>query len=188
MGEVAYTNRRAVGAVESRFILEEDALRVESGGGGARIPLTAIREIRLHYQPNRYESDVYECTIGTAGGATHRLFSRYVAGVLDFRDQGPQYGVFVRELCLRCSRAGAPVRFAAGVTPARFTGNALAAGAGMAFLFLALFLLPIANYIFIGVRLVVMVPLLIVSVLWFVKNKPSRFAPDAVPAGLLPKG
>jgi hypothetical protein len=188
MDEIEYTNKRAVGAAEVRYVLEGDALRVESVSGGARIPLSAISEIRLHYQPNRFESDVYECTLATADGAIHRIFSRYAAGVLDFKDQGPQYCAFVRELCLRCSRTGAPVRFAAGVTSARFTGNAVVALAGMALLFLALFLLPIANYIFIGVRLVVIVPLLIVSILWFVKNRPARFPPDSIPAGLLPKG
>jgi hypothetical protein len=182
-----YANRRAVGAVEHRFILEDDSLLVaREGGGTVRVPLAAIREIRLHYQPNRYESDVYECTVSTAGDRW-RIFSRYVRGALDFRDQGQEYRAFVTELCARRGRAAPPGRFSAGVSPGRFAGNALAAGAGTAFLLLALTLLPIGGSLFIALRLVVILPLLLVSVLWFVRNRPGRFDPNAIPASLLPK-
>ena len=128
----------------------------------------------------------YECTVSTAADQW-RIFSRYVRGALDFRDQGEAYRAFVAELCARRGRAVPPGRFSAGVSPGRFVGNALAAGAGMGFLLLALVLLPIGSYVFVGLRLVVILPLLLVGVLWFVKNRPGSFSPDAIPALLLPK-
>jgi hypothetical protein len=187
MAGTQYRNKRAIGSVEQRFSIEGDELLVaRADAGGARVPLASIREIRLHYQPNRYEGDVYECTVEAPGGVW-RIFSRYVAGVLDFRDQAEEYRAFVAELCARRARLQPPCRFAAGVSPGRYAGNALAVAGGMGLLLLALVFLPLANYLFIGLRLAVIIPLLILTVLWFVKNRPGGFDPAAIPATLLPR-
>jgi hypothetical protein len=184
MEAIGYTSRRTVAEEETRFLLEDDCLRVEAGSGTIRFPLVGVSEIRLHYQPNRYEKDVYECAI-FAGTGCFRIFSRYVAGPLDFRDQGEAYRLFVTELCRRCAAAG-PVRLACGVTGGRFAGNLIACGAGLGLLFFALGLVPVTA--FVGFRLTILAPMLLFGGLWFLRNRPSRFTADAIPARVLPRG
>jgi hypothetical protein len=184
---VEYRNKRSLGSEEQRFLLEEDSLLVESGKGSIRIPFSGIREVRLRFQPNRYQNDVYECEIDAVQGP-FRIFSRYVAGVLDFRDQGLPYRLFVCELCLRCARHGVSTRFSGGSPMTRYIGMGFLTLASMAFLYAALALLPYVGGFLVIVRLLVLAPMLIGTVLWFLKNRPVVFDPAAVPSSLLPSG
>lgn len=157
-----------------------------------RVPLSAIRQIRLSYNPGRYDSNRFECQIqsdapGPLGRCT--LVSLHFRGLADFVDQGDRYGPFVRALCQRVAAQNPAVRILGGHSPLAyyaglfFFGLVLVGGAALLFTHFEQVMRSTRAVL----RLALVGMLLGVMLLALRRNRPRALSATALPDELLPK-
>ena len=157
-----------------------------------RVPLSAIRQIRLSYNPGRYDSNRFECQIQSdaAGALGQRtLVSLHFRGLADFVDQGDSYGPFVRALCQRVAAQNPAVRVLGGHSPLAyyaglfFFGLVLVGGGALLFTHFE----QVMQNTRAVLRMALVVTLLGVMLLALRRNRPRALSPTDLPDELLPK-
>ena len=156
-------------------------------GGPARFPLADIVEIRLRFDPTRFDTWRYRCDLRTRNEQKATIWSTHFRSVANFEDRGASYARLARALAPRVARANPQCRFAGGSRP-------LAYWAGLGLISVTMLLL-IAVLTLLGGRLDPFILLrLSLFALWgwlaipyARKNWPRRFDPANIPEALLPK-
>lgn len=184
----AYRARRSILEKEATWRLAPDALEQIVDGKPVQGFLYAdIVEIRLSYDPTRFESNRYRCDVRARNGARVVLVSVSYVSPGNFDNRGEIYAPFVRELVARVASANPACGFIAG----RPLVNYLASHAFLiAMLLLLLSVLyatgaPIVGIVALKLGLIVVyVPVIIhyARVNW-----PRPFEPAAVPEHALPR-
>jgi hypothetical protein len=161
--------------------------REQAPGTMARLPYAEIAEVRLSFAPSRFDRVRYRCEIRPARGGALTILSTHYAGVDDFEDRAASYAPFVRGLIARVAAANPRAQFRSGKTPFVYVAEHAFLVAMLALLLLILFLvgdLALGTVVLIKLGLLAAaIPLLIV---YARKNWPRKFAPDAIPAGVIP--
>ena len=155
-------------------------------GGAARFPYAGITELRLSYDPTRFDTRRHRCDVRSASGAG-TLWSTHFAGVADFEDRAATYTPFVRALVAHVAAANPNCAFRAGTRP-------LAYWAGQLFL-LAMAIVAIWVIAMVGgsalsevtwAKLFVVIGLIPLAFAYARKNRPRRFEPGEIPDDVLP--
>lgn len=183
-----YTYRLNALEKPTTLTLEDDALLVEREGRIERILLAGLTESRLSFAPTRADLVRYDCRLTARGGARLLIRSTSWEGFGDFKDQGPEYAAFVRELHARLAGVEG-VAFVRGESPARYWGS-LGCFAGVMLMLLVVLLGT--GLIFVPAVAVIKLVLILVLVPWVWKwgrvNRPGVFDPRGVEGELLPGG
>jgi len=168
-----------------RVIWPWTGIKIEPGGA-ARFPYASITEVRLSFDPTRFDTRRYRCDVRSSDGAG-TLWSTHFAGVGDFEERAATYTPFVRALVARVAAVNPNCTFRAGTRP-------LAYWAGQLFL-LAMAILAIGVIAMVGGsalsevtwgKIFVVLGLIPLAFNYARKNRPRRFAPDAIPDDMLP--
>jgi hypothetical protein len=110
-----HRTRRSILDNEAAWRLAEDALeRMVDDVVEHRIPYGDIAELRLSYDPTRFETNRYRCDIRTASGVRALIVSVSYVSLANFDDRSKTYLPFVRALTERVARANPGCRFRAG--------------------------------------------------------------------------
>jgi hypothetical protein len=157
-------------------------------GGTARFPYADVREIRLSFDPTRFDQRRYRCDLRMKDGRKTTLFSTTYVGVGDFADCAASYVPLVRGLVARVAGANPGCRFRAG-------RGRVAYFVQHAFLFVAFAALVFVLFAFGGsglsdlvwLKLAIVASYIPVMASYTRKNWPRRFMGAAVPEDVLPR-
>lgn len=160
--------------------------RSAAGEAARRVRYADIAEIRLSYDPTRFESDRYRCDLTTRSGARELIVSVSYVSPANFENRAATYVPFVRTLVRKVSNANPACRFVAGKKPRAYLAE-------HGFL-LAMLLLLASTLYFTGVPVagVVAIKLGLIAVyvpimLRYTRvNRPRRFDPADIPTEVLP--
>ncbi|MDP2228750.1 MAG: hypothetical protein Q8J78_14870 [Moraxellaceae bacterium] len=181
---VSYTLRRH--ALEPLMIWQvaADALECRTERGPMqRWPYAGMAELRLQYDPTRFNPDNYVCLLTPLKGERIRLPSTHFAGIGHFDNRAADYRAFVQALTTRLADANPRCHFAAGPTPARFW-------AGQVVQWLALLLVAVVIGMTGSVPLFFLLLLAVIylPLAWHYgrRNRPQAFVPPHLPEAVLP--
>ncbi len=169
--------------------LEGDSLVLEQEGRDPdRVSLRELRAVELSYFPTRAELNRYRCRLYTQSGRRIEFFNRTYRGIMDFEDTSQGYKDFLLALHEALSRYNPDCQFRSGVSARQFWFNVACLG----FVFFVLvfaFLYFMSN----GILWVAFIKALILlfylpyAIHWVRRNVPKRYAPDKIPAEVLPQ-
>lgn len=161
--------------------------RCEPGGRTLAIPLAAVDEIRLTFDPTRFDRVRYRCGIRGRNALRESLVSTSYVSFGTFEDRGRGYAPFVREFVRRAARANPRCRFRAGARPLAYAVQhlfVLAILVLLAVLIAATAGVPPAGLVL--VKLAIVAAYVPLSLRHARRNWPRRFDPGNVPRDLLP--
>jgi len=185
--EATHCTRRSVLDNEAAWTLDEQGVeRSVACEGARRIRFADIAEIRLSYDPTRFEANRYRCDLTTKSGARELIVSVSYVSPASFDDRAATYVPFVRALALNAQKANPGCRFVAGKKPLTYLvehGFLL----GMLLLLASTLYLtgvPVAGVLAIKLGLIaVYVPIML---RYTRVNRPRRFDPRDMPIDVLP--
>jgi hypothetical protein len=157
-------------------------------GGPARFLLSDIVEIRLRFDPTRFDTRRYRCDLRTRDEPKATMWSTHFRSVASFEDRGASYARLVRTLASGVARANPQCRFVGGPRPLVYwAGQGLIAVAMLA-LIAALTLVGSALDPFILLRLSLFALWGWLAIPYARRNWPRRLDPANIPDSLLPRG
>jgi hypothetical protein len=184
-----YMHKPSLMGAAWEYRLRPSAIEWRMGRHEGRVSYRAIRRVRLSFRPVTLQSRRFVTEVWSADGPKLTIASTSWRGMMEQATQDESYGAFVRELHRRLAAAGSEAAFdtgspallywpgvavfvAAGLALAGVTVHALATGAwtGAALVagFLAVFIWQSGPF--------------------FLRNRPGRYRPEAVPDHLVPAG
>jgi hypothetical protein len=182
-----YAHKPSLMGAPWEYRLRPDALEWRMGRHEGRIAYRAIRRVRLSFRPVTMQSRRFVAEVWSAGGPKLTIASTSWRSVLEQAPQDEGYGAFVRELHRRIAAAGGEAAFDAG-SPAilYWPGVAVFVAAGLALA--ALTAHALATGAWAGAAIM---GGLFGLVLWqsgpfFLRNRPRRYRPEALPEELVP--
>ena len=188
-GAFAYSYRPSLLGAAYEFKLAGDGLDWAAGRKTGHVPFRNFRRLRMSYRPASMQAHRFMTELWAEGAPKLEILSSSWKSLVELQRLDRPYTAFVGELHRRIALAAVPVRFEQGSNSvlywpglAAFVGvaaglallvvRALQAdakgGATFVCFFLALFLWQGGNF--------------------FRRNRPGLYRPDALPAGLMPKG
>jgi hypothetical protein len=186
---VAYVYKPSLMGAAWELSLEPDALAWRTGGHQGRIPYDRITRVRLSFRPVTMQSRRFVTEIWWAGGPRLVIASTSWRSLVEQEAQDRPYGAFVRALHRRLAAAGTTAAFETG-SPAALYWPGLAMFAGVAVALAALTVRALQIEAYAGAALVggFLALFLWQSGMYFRRNRPGRYHPDAVPKELVPDG
>jgi hypothetical protein len=161
----------------------------EVDGKSGRIPFRNIRRLRMSFKPVSMQAQRFITEIWSEDAPKFEIVSSSWKSLVEQERQDKSYSTFIVELHRRIACAGVPVRFEQGGNPVTYWPALIvfaAGGLGMALLTVrALQMDAMGGAVFIAAFLVLF---LWQGGLFFRRNRPGVYRPDALPADLLPKG
>lgn len=187
-GDPLYAYKPSLLGTAHEFRLAADALAWRVGGRSGHIPYREIRRLRLSFRPVTMQSYRFLAEVWPASGPKLQIASTSWRSMVELERLDRAYAAFLAELHRRMAGVGARTSFEAGSPPlvywpgvtvfvvvslalAALTVRALQAGATTGAIFVVIFL---------G------------AFLWqagtfFRRNRPGTYAPEAIPAVVLPR-
>jgi hypothetical protein len=183
-----YVHKPSLMGAAWQFCLRSDALEWQTGRYSGRIPYAGITRVRLSFRPASMQTRRFVTEIWWTGGRRLSIPSTSWRSLVEQYPQDRAYGAFIRELNRRIAAVGVPAAFVTGVPAFLYwPGLALFAGVALAIAALAVRALKIGDYA--GVALLGGFFALFVwqSGIYFKRNRPGRYRPDAIPNDLVPQ-
>jgi len=170
-----------------RLLWPWSGIRIDRGGP-ARFPYREIAEIRLLFDPTRFDAQRHRCDITPRSGTRVSLWSTHYVSVGEFEDRGASYRPFVRALVAHAAAASPACRFRAGKKPLVYWAEQIFLAAMAALLVFVLALVGgsgLSDLVLLKLAIVAaMIPL---ALRYARKNRPRSFAPGQIPPDLLPE-
>ena len=169
------------------FRLSKDGLDWSIGARTGRISYPMIRHIRLGYKPTNMASARYIAEIWPLNAPKIALHSVSAQSLVDMADQGNDYSRFLRELHARVKAATSDCVYDIGFPAWRWWPSAIV-GVGV----LAAVAYVIVQAVFAAqywmAAIITLVGVWFVWQIWNIvmRNRPRRYAPDAIPEDILP--
>ena len=171
------------------FILVPWAIRRLEPGGSARFPYASIVELRLCFDPTRFDKARHRCGVRLADGQKASFYSSHFVSVGDFEDRAATYGPLVRGLIARIAAANPGCRFRSGKPPFTYWAELIFLLAMFALLVFVLGLVGGAGLSeLVLVKLAIVVSFIPLAIMYTRKNWPWRFDPALIPKEALPGG
>lgn len=169
------------------FSLDGDRLVVDSGRGVQEVPLGAVEQVRLTYEPKSLGRNAFQTRLRLKDGKSVTFSSLHWKSLVDVRRLDREYRIFTRALFDAIAHANPGARFVAGRP--RITWAATVAVAITALAAITLFTWRALQA---GAPAAALMGVLIALVgIWQIEpmvrlNKPRRFRPEEPPADLIP--
>lgn len=151
------------------------------------MPLAAIRKLRIAFEPSRAQLGLFRCHLYNSGGKCASIQSGHFKGFASFEDRAKTYLPFVRALVARVAAVNPDCQLVGGTSWLSWWLHALFLSIAFGFLAIVMFLLYSAIGPLVVVKLIIIAFFIPTTILWFTRNRPRSFSPDAIPANLLPK-
>lgn len=156
-------------------------------GGPARFPYAEVKELRLCFDPTRFDTARHRCNLRLADGRKARLFSTHYLTVGEFEDRAASYVPLVRGLVARIAAANPACRLRSGKSRFAYWAEHIFLLVMVAALVFVLFLVGGQGLSELAwVKLSIIVSFIPVMLLYTRKNWPRQFEPDAIPDDALP--
>ena len=187
-GDPTYAFKASLIGSMCQFTLKPDALEWQIGRRSGCIRYDAVRAIRLSYRPVTMQSHRFIAEIWSPGNPKIQIVSVSWRSIMEQQRLDASYAAFIVELHRRLAAAGTPARFSTGLPFATYWvgvvifGAVLVATGGL--------LVRATNFDQWAPMVVVAIFFLVFAYqlgTYFYRNRPGRYRPDAVPAGVLPK-
>ncbi|WP_210484680.1 hypothetical protein [Microvirga antarctica] len=170
------------------FVIDGDKLIVDSGRKVSEVRLGAVDQVRITFDPGRFAQKAFRTKVLMKDGKTFTLSSLNWRGLVEAREQGPEYRAFTRTLFAAVARANPDARFLAGKPwPVWLMTSALGIASllAMAILIWRAFQTGATNIALVGA-------LFAVVGIWQIEpmvrlNKPRTFDPADPPKELMPR-
>ncbi len=163
------------------------AVRAIDRGGSARFPYGAIMELRLCFDPTRFDTVRHRCDVRIGDGRKARFYSTHFVSVMEFEDRAASYVALVRALVAKAAAANPDSRFRSGKRPLVYWAEHAFL---LAMVALLVFVLALVGGIAITdlflLKLGVTAAFIPVMIAYTRKNRPGSFDPRAIPAQVLP--
>ena len=185
-GDPTYAFKASLVGSLCQFTLKPDALEWQIGRRSGRIRYDAVRAIRLSYRPVTMQSHRFIAEIWSPGNPKIQIVSVSWRSIMEQQRLDASYATFIVELHRRLAAAGTPARFSTGLPFATYWvgvvifGAVLVATGGL--------LVRATNFDQWAPMVVVAIFFLVFAYqlgTYFYRNRPGRYRPDAVPAGLV---
>ncbi|MBV8837682.1 MAG: hypothetical protein JO000_14170 [Alphaproteobacteria bacterium] len=187
INEFCYAFKSSLIGAPLELRLTDDALEWRKGSAAGRAPYRGIRRIRLSFRPMTMQNHRFLAEVWPSGGAKLSIASTSWKSMFEHERLDAAYAAFVTELNRRVGAGGAQAAFDCG-SPALlyWPGVVILCGAALGIAALAVRALSIGA--FAGAAFIAG---FLALFLWqaggfFVRNRPGRYRPDAVPRQLLP--
>lgn len=185
--DITYSYKPRLMGPSYEFRLSEGGLDWNIGMRTGRVSYPMIAHIRLGYKPTNMASARYIAEIWPLNAPKIALHSVSAQSLVDMADQGKEYSRFLRELHRRVLSANRNCIYEAGMPSWRWWPSAIVGAA----CFVALIYIVLQSIL--GGHYAVGGGIALLGA-WFVwqiwnivmRNRPRRYAPDAIPADVLP--
>jgi len=169
-----------------RLIIPWGVVKIERGGP-ARFAYADIAELRLSFDPTRFDSKRHRCEVAMRDRTRTAIWSTHYVSVGEFKDRGATYTPLIRALVTRTAQANPACRFRAGKRPLVYWAEhtfLLAMSTLAVFVVGALGGSAISELVWLKIAIVAgMIPL---AVAYARKNRPRYFEPARIPDDVLP--
>ncbi|HYY37472.1 MAG TPA: hypothetical protein VE801_07020 [Xanthobacteraceae bacterium] len=183
-----YVHKPSLMGAAWQLCLRPDALEWQRGRYSGRIPYAGITRVRLSFRPASMQTRRFVTEIWWTGGRRLSIPSTSRRLPVEWYPQDRAYGAFIRELNRRIAAVGGPAAVVTGVLAFLYwPGLALFAAVALAIAALTVRALEIGDYA--GAALLGGLFALFVwqSGIFFKRNRPGRYRPEAVPNDLVPQ-
>jgi hypothetical protein len=187
-GDRTYAFKASLIGSPHQFTLTPDALEWQAGRRSGRIRYGAVRAVRLSYRPVTMQSHRFITEIWSPGNPKIQIVSVSWRSIMEQQRLDAAYAGFIVELHRRLAAANASAQFSTGLPFATYWVGVVVFGAVLAatgaLVVRAMSFDQWAPMVVVGIFFLVFAYQLGT---YFYRNRPGRYRPDAVPAGLLPK-
>ena len=172
-----------------QFKLAEDGIEWSAGRRAGRIPYRNIRRLRMSFRPANMQTQRFLTEVWADGEPTLKISSSSWKSVVEQERLDKPYAALVGELHRRLIRAAAPVRFEQGSNPLLYwLGLAVFVG-----VVCGLGLLVVRGLQAEAMSGAAFIAAFLALCLWqggvfFQRNRPGLYHPEALPAAVMPKG
>jgi hypothetical protein len=187
--DLVYSYKPSLMGAAWEFRLRPDALEWQAGRHTGRVPYDRIARVRLSFRPQALQTRRFITEIWPQGGTRLLVASTSQRSLFEHGAQDEAYGAFVRDLHRRVADAGAPVSLERGTNPLLYWPGVVVF-AMMAVMLVYLMVRALQS----GTTSAAILVLLFLGVLlwqsgiYFLRNRPGRYRPDALPPDLVPGG
>jgi hypothetical protein len=183
----AYAFKPSLMGAMCQFVLKPDALEWQIGRRSGRVRYDRVRAVRLTYRPVTMQSHRFIAEIWSADNPKIQIVSVSWRSIMEQQRLDAAYAAFVTEMHRRIAAAGATARFSSGLPVAIYwTGIVIFGGVLLA---TAALVVRATSFDQWGPTAVVAFFFLVFSYqfgTYFYRNRPARYRPDTIPAGVLP--
>ncbi len=158
-----------------------------SGQNEIPIPLHKISQVRLAFEPTRFQRNRFRCYLYNQSYIAATIQNESYKGIATFEDHSESYTEFLNTLIPRIASLSPNAKFITGTSYLAWIGNAIFITISFSFLLLVLFLMASAISPLIILNLLLIAFFIPTLFRWFKRNKPSSFSPHSIPVNLLPK-
>jgi hypothetical protein len=185
----AYSYRPSLMGAARQFMLADDGIEWTTGRYSGRIAYRDVRRLRMSYKPANMQSQRYLTEVWAEGGPKLAIISSSWKGMFEQERLDKPYSAFVAELHRRLLRAAAPVRYEQGTLPLKYW-PALALFAAIVLGLCALIVRGLLANELGGAAFIAGFLLLLLwqGGIFFLRNRPGLYRPEALPASVMPKG
>lgn len=187
--DVVYAYRPSLMGAPWQFKLADDGIEWSAGRRSGHIPYRNIRRLRMSFRPANMQTQRFLTEVWADGEPTLKISSSSWKSVFEQERLDKSYSAFVGELHRRIALAAAPVRFEQGSNPQLYwLGLAVFVGVvcGLGLLVVrGLQAEAMSGAAFIAAFMALC---LWQGVVFFGRNRPGLYHPEAPPPALLPKG
>lgn len=185
----AYTYRPSLMGAPWQFKLAEDGIEWSAGRRSGHIPYRNVRRLRMSFRPANMQTQRFLTEVWADGEPTLKISSSSWKSVFEQERLDKPYSAFVGELHRQLIQAAAPARFEQGSNPPLYwLGLAVFVGVvcGLGLLVVrGLQAEAMSGAAFIAAFMVLC---LWQGIVFFGRNRPGFYRPEAPPAALMPKG
>jgi len=187
-GDPTYAFKASLIGSPCQFTLKPDALEWQAGRRSGRIRYEAVRAVRLSYRPVTMQSHRFITELWAPGNPKIQIVSVSWRSIVEQQRLDAAYAAFITELHRRLVAAGAPAQFSTGLPFATYWVGVVVFGA---------VLVATGGLVVRATSFDQWAPMVVVGIFflvfayqlgtYFYRNRPGRYRPDAIPAGVLPK-
>jgi hypothetical protein len=186
---VVYAYRPSLMGASWQFRLTDDGIEWSAGRRSGRIPYRNVRRLRMSFRPVNMQSQRYLTEVWADGEPTLKISSSSWKSLVEQERLDKPYSAFVGELHRRIAQAAPSARFEQGSNPLLYwLGLAVFVG-----VVCGLGLLVVRGLQADALSGAAFIAAFMALCLWqgsvfFGRNRPGFYRPEAPPAALMPKG
>ncbi|MBI3703753.1 MAG: hypothetical protein HY244_07890 [Rhizobiales bacterium] len=185
---LGYAYRPSLMGAARQFKLDDDGIEWTTGRHSGRIAYRDVRRLRMSYKPANMQSQRFVTEVWAEGAPKLTIISSSWKSMFEQERLDKPYSAFVAELHRRLIRAAAPVRYEQGTLPLKYW-PALAVFAAIVLGLGGLIVRGLQANEMSGAALVAgfLALLFWKGGVFFQRNRPGFYRPEAPPAAVMPK-